>query len=43
MLDFTVDEASGAVASGSKTEPVKFEEFWTYPALRGTMPESCAL
>ncbi len=29
LLDYTTDE-SGAVVSGSKTEPVKFEEFWTF-------------
>jgi predicted lipid-binding transport protein (Tim44 family) len=30
LLDYTVDDASGQVISGSKTEPVKFEEFWTF-------------
>jgi len=30
LLDYTVDEASGQVLSGSKTEPVKFEEYWTF-------------
>lgn len=29
LLDYTTDDATGAVVSGSKTEPVKFEEFWT--------------
>ena len=29
LLDYTTDEA-GAVLSGSKTEPVKFEEYWTF-------------
>jgi len=30
LLDYTTDETSGKVVSGSKTEPVKFEEFWTF-------------
>jgi predicted lipid-binding transport protein (Tim44 family) len=30
LLDFTVDKTTGAVVSGSKTEPVKFREFWTF-------------
>jgi predicted lipid-binding transport protein (Tim44 family) len=29
LLDYTVDEASGQVVSGNRTEPVKFEEYWT--------------
>lgn len=29
LLDYTVDERSGQVVEGSRTEPVKFEEFWT--------------
>ncbi|MFH0976678.1 MAG: Tim44 domain-containing protein [Spirochaetota bacterium] len=30
ILDYTVDDKSGNVISGSKTEPVKFEEYWTF-------------
>lgn len=30
LLDFTVDEKSGNVIRGSDSEPVQFEEFWTY-------------
>ena len=30
LLDYTTDEATGAVVAGSKTEPVKFEEYWTF-------------
>lgn len=30
LLDYTTDDATGAVVSGSKTDPVKFEEFWTF-------------
>lgn len=30
LLDYTVDDVSGHVVEGSKTEPVKFEEYWTF-------------
>lgn len=30
LLDYTTDDTTGAVLSGSKTEPVKFEEYWTF-------------
>ena len=30
LVDYTVDEDTGQVRSGSKTEPVKFEEYWTF-------------
>jgi predicted lipid-binding transport protein (Tim44 family) len=30
LLDYTTDDTTGAVVSGSKTEPVKFEEYWTF-------------
>lgn len=30
LLDYTTDELTGQVVSGSKIEPVKFEEFWTF-------------
>ena len=30
LLDYTTDAATGAIVAGSKTEPVKFEEFWTF-------------
>jgi predicted lipid-binding transport protein (Tim44 family) len=38
LLDYTADEKSGAVVSGSKTEPVKFEEFWTFTRPAGDHP-----
>ncbi len=38
VLDYSVDEASGSVVSGSKTEPVKFEEFWTVTRPVGNNP-----
>lgn len=30
LLDYTTDDSSGSVISGSKTDPVKFEEYWTF-------------
>ncbi len=30
LLDYTLDETSGAVVSGNRTDPVKFVEFWTF-------------
>jgi predicted lipid-binding transport protein (Tim44 family) len=30
LLDYTVDEKSGEVIQGSRAEPVKFEEYWTF-------------
>ena len=30
LLDYTVDERSGQVVEGNRSEPVKFEEFWTF-------------
>jgi predicted lipid-binding transport protein (Tim44 family) len=30
LLDYSTDDTSGAVISGSKTDPVKFEEYWTF-------------
>ncbi len=30
LLDYTVDDASGETVAGSDSEPVKFEEFWTW-------------
>jgi len=38
LLDFTVDETTGQVVSGSKTEPVKFEEYWTFTRPVGNNP-----
>jgi predicted lipid-binding transport protein (Tim44 family) len=37
LLDYTTDE-SGQVISGSKTEPVKFEEYWTFARPVGANP-----
>jgi len=30
LLDFTTDESGARVLEGSRSEPVKFEEFWTF-------------
>jgi predicted lipid-binding transport protein (Tim44 family) len=30
LLDYTVDAKSGAVVSGSNSEPVEFQEYWTF-------------
>jgi predicted lipid-binding transport protein (Tim44 family) len=38
LLDYTVDEKSGEVLSGSKTDPVKFEEYWTFTRPVGNNP-----
>ena len=38
LLDYTVDETTSQVVSGSKTEPVKFEEYWTFTRTVGDNP-----
>lgn len=38
LLDYTTDDASGIVVSGSKTDPVKFEEYWTFTRPIGGTP-----
>jgi len=38
LLDYTTDETSGAVISGSTSEPVKFEEYWTFTRAVGNNP-----
>jgi len=38
LLDYNVDEKTGQVLSGSKTEPVKFEEYWTFTRPVGNNP-----
>jgi predicted lipid-binding transport protein (Tim44 family) len=35
LLDYTVDENTGAVKSGSNTEPVKFDEYWIFAKSQG--------
>ncbi|HYB70134.1 MAG TPA: Tim44 domain-containing protein [Candidatus Bathyarchaeia archaeon] len=30
LLDYTTDESGGQVLEGSRTDPVKFEEYWTF-------------
>ena len=36
LLDYTVDENTGAIVEGDATRPVKFEERWTFAAPEGT-------
>jgi predicted lipid-binding transport protein (Tim44 family) len=38
LLDYNVDEKTGQVIEGSKTEPVKFEEYWTFTRPVGNNP-----
>jgi predicted lipid-binding transport protein (Tim44 family) len=38
LLDYTTDDVSGAVVSGSKTDPVKFDEYWTFTRPVGNNP-----
>jgi predicted lipid-binding transport protein (Tim44 family) len=38
LLDYTTDDATGNVIAGSKTEPVKFEECWTFTRPVGNNP-----
>lgn len=37
LLDYTTDEA-GALLSGSKSDPIKFEEYWTFTRPVGNNP-----
>jgi predicted lipid-binding transport protein (Tim44 family) len=38
LLDYTVDDTTGKVVAGSDSEPVKFEEFWTWVRPVGSNP-----
>uniref|UniRef100_A0A7V4GAA0 Tim44 domain-containing protein n=1 Tax=Desulfobacca acetoxidans TaxID=60893 RepID=A0A7V4GAA0_9BACT len=38
LLDYSVDEKTGEVVAGSKTDPVKFEEYWTFVRAVGNNP-----
>jgi predicted lipid-binding transport protein (Tim44 family) len=38
LLDYSVDDATGRILSGSDREPVKFEEFWTWVRPIGSNP-----
>lgn len=38
LLDYRLDEATGQLISGSKTNPVKFEEYWTFTRSVGNYP-----
>ncbi len=38
LLDYTTDDATGNILSGSMTEPVKFEDYWTFTRPVGNNP-----
>jgi predicted lipid-binding transport protein (Tim44 family) len=38
LLDYTIDEKTGGIISGNKTDPVKFEEYWTFTRPLGNNP-----
>ena len=38
LLDYTTDDVTGQVVAGSKTDPVKFQEFWTFRRPVGPNP-----
>ena len=38
MLDYTIDEQTNQVIAGSRSEPVKFEEYWTFVRPVGPNP-----
>jgi len=38
LLDYTTDERTGQIVSGSRTEPVKFREYWTFTRPVGDHP-----
>jgi predicted lipid-binding transport protein (Tim44 family) len=38
MIDYTVDDRTGQVVDGSRTEPQRVEEFWTYTRPVGPNP-----
>ena len=38
LLDYTIDEKTGEIIAGSKTDPVKFEEYWTFTRPIGNNP-----
>jgi predicted lipid-binding transport protein (Tim44 family) len=38
LLDYTVEEGSNQLVAGSRTEPVKFEEYWTFTRPVGPHP-----
>ncbi|MBZ0160650.1 MAG: Tim44 domain-containing protein [bacterium] len=38
LLDYTVDEGTSQVVDGSRTDPVKFEEYWTVTRQVGPNP-----
>jgi len=44
LLDYTTDDRTGTVIAGSRTEPVKFEECWTFTRIGSNGPwKLCAI
>lgn len=37
VIDYTIDESSQVLIKGSKTEPVKFQEYWTFSRPEGAL------
>lgn len=38
LLDYTLNERTGEIVAGSKVEPAKFEEYWTFTRPMGNNP-----
>ena len=38
LIDYTVEETTGQVVEGRKTDPVKFEEYWIFTRSVGNNP-----
>jgi predicted lipid-binding transport protein (Tim44 family) len=38
MLDYTIDDRTNEVVDGSRSEPVRFEEYWTFVRPVGPNP-----
>ena len=38
LLDYTTDDSTGEVVGGSKIDPIKFEEYWTFTRATGNNP-----
>jgi predicted lipid-binding transport protein (Tim44 family) len=38
LLDYTVDQKSGNVVSGTNSDPIEFQEYWTFSRPVGPNP-----
>lgn len=43
LLDYTTDELSGSIVSGTLTEPVKFEEYSSFTRLAASIRGNCRI